>query len=411
MGTHLNDLRSQWRIRDVRLVLSASFVNSLGTGLYLASYALYALRSDVGAEQLSLALSIGGVVALLSAPIGAKSAERYGSLRLTVLLNIGRGLATLALVVSSSYVFALVIFVLTVLDRFAFPATQTVLAAVSAKGDRSVILSSRQLTQTLGTLCGAGIAGLLQLAASNDSLLSLLVAANGLSFLANALMYSRLPSETGPPRKQPLPWRVGWPARSMSLLLVASIVLDSGGLIVSLGFPLVLVTTKSALVTWVGALVAVETGVGVVTLSLIGKYVKTSSDAAGALVIGALTSVGACLLLGFLGTDAAGVLVTASVALGIGSTLASYSVYFFVIEEASPDFVSRHLAAYGVAGSTQRVITPWVLTGLALAASSLYGWCALAVLLLLAGGVAFAAARAATRLTQPLEPVADDKHA
>lgn len=403
MGTHLEDLRSQWRIRDIRLVLSASLINSLGTGLYLASYALFAVRSDVTGEQLSLALSIGGLVAVLAAPVGAKAAEVFGSLRLTVLLNVGRGVATLALVVTSSHVFALVIFLLTVLDRFAFPATQSVLAAVSAKGDRSVILSSRQLTQTLGMLAGAGIAALFQLLEGEGSVLRVLVVANGLSFLANAVMYSRLPSETGPPKKQPLPWRVGWPARPMTLLLIASVVLDSGGLIVSLGFPLVLVHSRPSSIEWIGALVAVETGVGVLALSLVGKYMKSSSDAIGALVVGTVASAGSSLLLGVVGTDYLAGLFAAAVGFGAGSTLASFAVYFFVIQEAAPEFVQRHLAAYGVAGSAQRVLTPWVLTGIALAATSLWGWGALCVLLLASGTLAFFAARAALAPSQHVD--------
>lgn len=411
MGTHLNDLRSQLYVSDVRLVLAAALVNSLGTGLYLASYVLFALRSDVTAGQLSLALSLGGVVAVVSAPLGAKAAERWGSLPLTVFLNIARGVATLSLVLTSSYLFAVVIFVLTVLDRFAFPATQSVLAAVSAKGDRSVILSSRQLTQTLGMLGGAGTAGLFQLAVGDGSVLAVLVAANGASFLANALMYSRLPSETGPPKKQRLPWRVGWPGRPLAVLLLASVVLDCGGLVVVLGFPLVLAASASPHLAWVGALIAIETGVGVVALSVVGKYVKTSIDAIWALGVGTLVSVGACVLLGVVGVGDVLGLIVASVAFGVGSTLGSYAVYFFVIEEADPEFVARHIAAYGVAGSAQRIITPWVLIGIALAASSLLGWSLLACGLLLAGAVACIAARAAVVPTRPVECTAGDRRA
>jgi len=401
LGQHFDDLRSHWRVRDVRLVLSASLVNSLGTGLYLASYALFAFRSHVSGSQLSLALSIGGMVAVLAAPVGARAAETIGALRLTVLLNLGRGLATLGLVVTSAYVFGALIFALTVLDRFAFPATQTVLAAVSGRGDRSLVLSLRQLTQTLGVLAGTGIAALAQFGESNRTSLAVLVAANGISFLANAWMYSRLPSETGAPKEQPLPWHVGWPNRPVRLLLASSVILDSGGLVVSLGFPLVLVATGSTNVAWIGALVALETAIGVLAMSLVGKYVKTSRQAIGGLVIGAVTSAAACLILGVAGVTHLTALLVAAVGFGLGSTLASYAVYFFVIEEAPREHVQRHLAAYGVAGSAQRVLTPWILTGLAAAATSLLGWASLSGLLLAAGAVAAYGARTALNASRP----------
>jgi MFS family permease len=266
--------------RPIRLVLLASFVNTFGTGLYAATYVTFALRSDVSAAALSGALAIGALIAVFGAPSGAWAAERFGSRNLSISINVLRALANVLLVIVGPWWFVAVVLTLSVADRFAFPASQTVLASVAARGDKALVLSVRQLTQTGGLAMGAVAAAGAQLLMPRD-MLWVLIVANAATFAINAWLFARLPAETGPPCAQPLPWHVGWPPRGFLVALLMSALVDCAGMAVELALPLFAFEHHQSLVRWVGTAIALQYIMGVVVTAILGRVLNMVSIAPG----------------------------------------------------------------------------------------------------------------------------------
>lgn len=372
--SYFADLREVAADRPIRLVLLASVINTFGTGLFAASYVMFGLRADVPGDAMAAALSFGALVAVVSTPFGAVAAERHGSRNLAVGINLARGLANLLLVVAPPWLFVLVIFALSVMDRFAFPASQSVLAAVATRGDRALVLSVRQLSQTLGLALGTGTAAVFQLAAPREALGALIVV-NGLTFVCNGWLFSRLPIETGPPRPHVLPWRQGWPPATFMCLLVLAAVLDCVLMSVEFGLPLYALANETALVPWVGAVIAVESATGVVVTAALGRWM-TSERLVSSVLFGAFVCASACALIALAFAQRVGVIAAAlvfGVLIGVGTTVVSFAVYLAVVELAPEDERERYMAAYGLSGSLRRIVAPVLLLALVTSASG-WGW-------------------------------------
>ncbi|MEV6431694.1 hypothetical protein [Nocardia sp. NPDC051463] len=224
---------------QVRTILSASVLNTFGTGLYGATFVLWVLRGGVTATTLTLVLSTGAFLALFLAPVGAVVAERWGARNVCVALSAARGGLNVVLALSvPPTVLASVLLGVLVLDRLAFPASQAVVQRVSAGTMQSSVLAARQLTQTLGHAAGALAAALFQLAVP-ETWFGSLIALNGMSFFVNAILFARLPVD-GALRPQKLPWTEGWPRGRVALFLVALAIVDIAGSATGLGLPIYL---------------------------------------------------------------------------------------------------------------------------------------------------------------------------
>jgi Major Facilitator Superfamily len=182
-------------------------ISAAGSGLALIVLPFYALVVlHLGAAQLGLALGLGGAVELFcTAPAGALAAK-VGIRRFTVAVRIARGAVYLLLAFAGSFSAFLVLVACDGALRAAnVGLTQALTAAAVGERERVSVVALVRSMRNVGYLLGAGV-GALALALGSDEALRLALAANGLSFLADALIVARLrmQSERAPARPDAL---------------------------------------------------------------------------------------------------------------------------------------------------------------------------------------------------------------
>src|SRR4051812_47633773 len=115
-----------------RRFLLISLVDSLGTGLFLASSALFFTRViGVSAAQMGIALSLAGIAGFaFSVPVG-RIADRVGSDRALIALNLARGAGFAAyLFVDDFAAFVVVACLLGIGERSSGPIVQAIVGAI-----------------------------------------------------------------------------------------------------------------------------------------------------------------------------------------------------------------------------------------------------------------------------------------
>ncbi|MFI8976309.1 MFS transporter [Nocardia asteroides] len=364
LSAQLADYREILADSKVRTILSASVLNTFGTGLYSATFVLWVLRGGVSVSTLTLVLSAGAFLALFLAPVGAVVAERWGARNVAVALSAVRGALNVVLALAlPPNVLAGVLFGVLVLDRLAFPASQAVVQRVSAGAMQSSVLAARQLTQTFGLAAGAMVAAIFQLAVP-ESWFGWLIVLNGVSFFVNAVLFARLPADAAL-RPQKLPWTDGWPRGRVALFLVALAIVDIAGSATGLGLPIYLSIHHNSMIGWVGVAVAVTTWIGTAMTFFAGRLFAPPGASRRYLVVGTVLVGAACALIGVAPLSGNAGLVTIllfAAAIGAGAALASFAGYYQVMGIAEEGYRERVLASYGLSGSLQRLIAPVVLS-------------------------------------------------
>jgi MFS family permease len=144
---------------------------------------------------------------------------------------------------------------------------------------------------------------------------------------------------------------------------------------VEFGLPLYALANETALVPWVGAVIAVESATGVVVTAALGRWMS-SERLVSAVLFGAFVCASACVLIALSFAQRVGVIAAAlvfGVLIGVGTTVVSFAVYLAVVELAPEDERERYMAAYGLSGSLRRILAPVLLLALVTSASG-WGW-------------------------------------
>lgn len=183
-----------------RVLAIASFVNMIGTGMWMAAAALYYTRSvGLSVERVALGMGIGTVVGLLAGiPIG-RLADRRGPRGIYVLTLIAQGLAMGAMVLVHSFWWFLLVICLTELVGAASISARSPmvrgLAGPKPALYRAYLRSAVNLAGTIGAV-GAGLVVQLNTRHAYQGL----VLANALTFWLTALLVLRLPDLPPVPR-------------------------------------------------------------------------------------------------------------------------------------------------------------------------------------------------------------------
>lgn len=173
-------------------------IDSLGTGMFFASFALYFVGVvGIAASDVALAATIAGAVALLvPVPLG-RLADRVGNGRFYVALLLLRGLGYGCFAFVTDFKGFLVLTVLlTAADRSSSPLQQAVVTALIGGQDRTRTLASIRAVRNIGLTVGFLLAGV-AFAAAEPSVFIAIFAGNGLSFVVVAAIVRRVLSRSG----------------------------------------------------------------------------------------------------------------------------------------------------------------------------------------------------------------------
>ncbi|WP_447007372.1 MFS transporter [Saccharothrix isguenensis] len=180
--------------RGARWLVGASFIDSLGTGLFIAGSALFFTKVlGLSTGQVGIGLTISGIAGLLGTPIIGRLADRIGPKRGLVALYGWRGACfVLYPFADTPVLFYGVAFLVGFAEWSSGPLTQSLVGTIST-GERrvrtmAVIGSVRNVGFTGGALLATGA-----VAAGDPRFYTALVLADALTFLLAAVMLARLP--------------------------------------------------------------------------------------------------------------------------------------------------------------------------------------------------------------------------
>jgi MFS family permease len=186
----------------LRLLVVATLVNTLGTGLWMASSALFLTRSvGLSITQTGVALTVTGLVCMVaSAPMGYV-ADRRGARGVLVagLVALAAGTAALALV-DSMWTFLLVAGPMAVADAAQRAAKGAVIAGAVPPDQRVHTRAYLRSVTNVGIAAGAGLAAVGLVLDTRPAYLAMIFA-DALTYLIAAAVLSRLAPVPRAPRR------------------------------------------------------------------------------------------------------------------------------------------------------------------------------------------------------------------
>lgn len=378
---------------SLRLLATAAFVDTTGTGLFLASAMAFFSRSvGLPASQVALGLSVAGAVGLLAIlPMGSLATSR-GPQPVLVGLHAVRGLSFLAYAAVDSFpAFLFVVSVITAADRAAPAITQAVVADLAAADDRVRWLALLRSVRHAGLGIGA-LAATIPLSLDHRGAYLAVTTLNGLSFLVVAGLVARLPRLEAT-RRRP---RLASPSRLVALrdgrYMLQSVlhaVLALHVSVVTVGIPLWVLQRTEAPPAILGPLLFVNTAVIVLCQIPVSRWAG-SVAAAGRLtqVAGAAVAV-SCVVFSL--AERAGspvlasvVVVVGGIVLALGETGMAAGRWSLSLGLAPEDRRPDYLAAFNLGLAAEQVVGPGLVTFAALRLG-LIGWLGLALVFLLSG--------------------------
>lgn len=377
---------SGWRayLPSIQLV---AFVEWTGTGLFLAVSTIYFVQIvGLSATSVGTGLSIAGALAMPSAVLVARLAERFGPRRVLVGLDLLRSVATLSyLWVGGWGDFLCVAVVIAVAEQSSPPLVQAYVGARAPEDLRSKVMAVQRTIVNIGISVGGLIAGLV-LGTGDRATFHWLLLGGATAYAMVALLLLALGGDDGPRRARSSVGPLLKDRRLVSFALYNA-VLSLWMPMLNIAFPLWLVTHTDVPERFVGILYTVNTITCIALqypLSRCYRTVRSSWSAYG--VAGALLAV-SCI--GFATAPAAGVsgavsiMACSVVVLTLAEVLQVGAAWTLSYELAPPHARSSYLVLFNLGRTTaNRAAGPFLMTGFVIAFGTL-GWIALAVLFVL----------------------------
>jgi MFS family permease len=259
-----------------------ALIDSLGTGLFLTDASLYFTRFlGLQPEHVGVGLSLAGIFGLLGTlPIGML-ADRFGAVRVCVVLQTWRGLGYLAYSLVSSFPAFLAVAACIGLADGAIPAINQAIIGAAVSGEERVdTLAKIRALRNVGFGSGAGLATL-AIALGIKKAFLMLVLGNAISFFVAAIMLTRTglagaaTSRTIPSRET----RFAFDARYVAVALLNG-VLSVHLSLLTIGLPLWIAGYTKVPVLMIGVLVTINT---IMTVALQARFAAPATKISGAL--------------------------------------------------------------------------------------------------------------------------------
>ncbi|WP_392671978.1 MFS transporter [Streptomyces sp. LN785] len=378
--------------RDGRIMLLGQFLDRAGSGVWGASSVLYfTFVTGLDARKLGLLLGAAGVAGIVGSPLAGRLAARSPVRALLIGCHLLR-LVTLGLmlVCTGFYVLLPVVAVTSLGDRAA--KTLEMLFATRLAGERRTTYQAlSRSSANAGYAFGAGIAAV-GLAVGTHGAYRALILADALSFLVAAALVWRTREPRDPGRvtarsggaatadrsPAPNPWR----DRGYLRFVLLDIPMNLDDSILNVGLPLWLVNHTEAPRAIVPAFLVINTVLVVVLQIRVSARVGEPRQAASAVLVYGVTTLGCCTVLATAtggGAWSASIALLVSAALVTGAELMrSVSSWELAVSLAPREARAPYLGVAGMAQSIQKSAGPLLMTGAVLTAGPA-GWLVLGV--------------------------------
>jgi MFS family permease len=375
------------REANQRRVLAASFVDALGTGLFLPLTVAYLSRVvGLSPVQIGLGLAIAGFAAVAAAPVSGALVDRYDARAVVLGCFSISALGFLAYTAVDSFVgFVTLAVALQLASRMERPATAALALGVSAGPARVGSLAWQQSSRNLGYGIGGLLAGL-ALLTHGKSLFVVLLAANAASYVVAGAFVWRLPPIRPVAREpgQHAGYRAVLRDRRYAGLALLNVVVALHDSLLLVAMPLWILTRTSAPLAMTGLLFTLNTVLVVLLQVRTARRIAARRGISASYRTAALCYVTACvafaLTAGVSTTVAVGLLVLALAALTAGELENTAGEWFLSVELAPVLLRGRYLGLFKASMALQQAIGPLVVTA-AIVHWGRMGWIALALVL------------------------------
>ncbi|MGW1956587.1 MFS transporter [Streptomyces sp. NPDC001920] len=390
--------------RGSRILVGGALVDSFGNGLFMAASTLYFVGVvEFPATHVAAVLSLAAVFGLASPlPVG-HAADRYGALRVYLVLICIRsaGYGAYAFVQEFSG-YAVLTCLLCAADRASSPLLQVIVAKVAGDEERTRALASIRAVRNAGLTAGLLAAGA-ALGLDVPFAFQAVFLVNAASFLVIAGMtrwavrVADVPAGPSPAADRAT---VQAPYRNVRFMVftAANGVLSLYDSLLLVLLPIWLVQRTGLPHAWLSVLLAVNT---VLTILLQAYLHRFATTVRGSLRLLKVTAVALCLSCGLFALAeevprwvAFGLAAAAVVALTVGENLhsvASWELSYALAPEAAR---ARYLATFSMGMTGQRIVGPALLVGVLLPLH-LWAWAVAAALFVAATAVALWSGRPA----------------
>ncbi|WP_427924031.1 MFS transporter [Streptomyces sp. cg40] len=393
--------RSTWSayLPSIQLV---AFVEWTGTGLFLAVSTIYFIQVvGLSAAAVGAGLSIAGALAMPSAVLVARLAERFGPRRVLVGVDLLRSIATLSyLWVDGWPSFLCVTVAIAVAEQSSPPLVQAYVGAQTTEDLRSRVMAVQRTIVNVGISVGGLIAGVV-LGTADRGTFHWLLLGGASAYAAVALLLLVMGGDRTAPRARRSITPLLKDRRLLNLTLYNA-VLSLWTPMLNIAFPLWLVTHTDVPERFVGILYTVNTVACIALQYPLNRCYRTTRSswsaygAAGGLL--AVSCVGFAAAPGFGVRGAVSVMACAVVVLTFAEVLQVGASWTLSYELAPEDARSSYLVLFNLGRTTaNRVAGPLLMTGVVIALGTA-GWMVLAVLFVLASIVPVFVLRAQHRV-------------
>lgn len=403
--------------RESRLLVLIGFVDAVGTGLYVAGFAVFFVRSaGLSATEVGVGLTIANACGLVTlTPIGML-ADRIGPRAASILLHYWRGVGFVGFAFVGDFVgFLLVSCFVGIPTRAIDPVSQMYVDRHIGKDLRMRVMSVMRVVYNIGFSVGGVLTTVILVVGTRPAFL-VIVLGNGVTFLVAGFLLARVPllADDPPGRRTAR----GWPRslRQGRYLVVTGLnaVLVLNTTVLMLGIPLWVTTRTDAPAAIVGPLMVLNTVLVVLLQVRLSRDTDTREGGVVALRRSSL-AFAACMavlaLSGFLdpvGTVVAVVLATVLLTIGelwhfAGRLSVSYAL-------APRERQGEYLSVFWLGSAAALMAGPALIT-VGVVEQGTVGWLALAGIFAAVGVLIGPSVAAAARQLEKEHPVTEPEAA
>jgi MFS family permease len=403
--------------RESRLLVFIGLVDAIGTGLYIAGFAVFFTRSaGMSTVQVGIGFTVASACGLITmTPIGML-ADRIGPRATSILLHYWRGVGFIAFAFVHDFVtFLVVSIVVGIPTRAIDPVSQMYVDRHIGKDLRVRVMAVMRVVYNLGFSIGGVLTTLILLVDTRPAFL-VIVLGNGATFLLAGFLLARVPllADEPPNRKTAR----GWPRslRQGRYLIVAGLnaVLVLNVTVLTMGIPLWVTSKTEAPVAVVGPLVVVNTVLVVLLQVRLSKGTETRAGGARAMRRSALAFAGCMALLALSGMLNA---VGAVIAVVVATVLLTFGELWHFAGRLSVSYAlaprdrqGEYLSVFWLGSAAALMVGPLLIT-VGVVERGPFGWLALAGVFVVTGLLIRPAVDAAARqlgTDDPRENAPDD---